>query len=602
MRISAVATISILVLSGVIINASEHSTEPGAREGEEHGENEEKLADWAMLMHVSLLVLTFVFGFVLSKMEFKYLGEAGVGLIIGSLAGIILRASKGIHLFQDMVKFNEHIFFLVLLPPIIFEAGYNMKRRFFFRNIGAICMFAFLGTFISTFVVGFLVWMVGQAGMAVEFGLLESLVFGALISATDPVTVLAVFSKLNADMDLFSFVFGESVLNDAVAIVLYVTLGSFKTEPFTAESVGFGVFQFIEIFCVSFLIGVGYAMLLAYWCKKNPVGHDDEDLEHVQSAMVCITPYLAYLTAESTYQSGIVTILFCGIGMAVFVRPNISQHSRDFSSQLAKALAHIFETYVFVYLGLSLFTIEQVWDTAVMSVYAMVICLFARLCNIYPNSYILNNFAGCAIDSKKQFTMWFAGLRGAIAFVLALKAKEDFKDEHGDTILTSTILIIFFTVFAMGGYIWPLLERFDLRVPPEVGRHNPYHNAIHVLQLANQKIEGHEDFVDQAIDDLRQHKSDLETDMETLSLIKTGESSRAERDELLVRLRELCHDFDDEDDSTWLGEVAGCIRPLCSTVVLRVKRVVTIMVEEEGDQSPMVPMQVMTDRKVEQHE
>jgi len=474
-----------------------------------------------------------------------------------------------------------------------------MKRRFFFRNIGAVCMYAFLGTFISTFVVGLLVFGVGQAGMAVEMGMLESLVFGALISATDPVTVLAVFSKLNADMDLFSFVFGESVLNDAVAIVLYITLGSFKENPFTAVSVGFGVLQFIEIFSVSFLIGSGYALALAYWCKKNPVGHD-HDLEHTQVACVCLTPYLAYLTAESAYMSGIVTILFCGIGMAVFVRPNISQHSRDFSTQLAKALAHIFETYVFVYLGLSLFTIEQVWDTAVMSVYAMVICLFARLLNIYPCSYILNTFCGCNIDFKKQFTMWFSGLRGAIAFVLALKAKEDFADEHGDTILTTTILIIFFTVFAMGGYIWPLLERFDLRTPPEAGRHNPYHHAIEVLNMANMKQEGVEDLVDQAVDDLRSHKSDLETDMETLLLIKSGESSRAERDELLVRLRELCHDFDDEDDTAWLGELGGCIRPLCNHVVLRVKRAVTIMNEEEHDTAAMVPMQDMSGHRQRQ--
>lgn len=500
--------------------------------------------------------------------------------------------SKGVDKFQEMVKFQEHIFFLILLPPIIFEAGYNMKRRYFFRNIGAICMFAFAGTFISTFVVGFLVYLVGQAGMAVEFGLLESLVFGALISATDPVTVLSVFSKLNADMDLFSFIFGESVLNDAVAIVLYVTLGSFKTSEFTPLSVVLACLQFIEIFSVSFMIGIGFSLLLAVWCKHNPT-QGRHDMEHAQMAVVCVTPYIAYLMAESTYQSGIVTILFCGIGMAVFVRPNISQHSRDFSSDLAKALAHIFETYVFVYLGLSLFTIEQVWDTAVMSVYAMIICLFARICNIYPCSWIMNHCCGASIDFKKQFVMWFSGLRGAIAFVLALKAREDFADEHGDTILTTTILIIFFTVFFMGGYIWPLLERFDLRAEPEEGRHNPYHSTINVLQMANASFEGHEDLVDQAIDDLRQHKSDLETDIETLALIKSGESNRSERDELLVRLRELCHDFDDEDDSAWLNEVAGCIRPIFGTVVHRVKRYVTLFEEDLDDDEDRTSVQMI---------
>merc|ERR1712054_333659 len=364
--------------------------------------------------------------------------------------------------------------------------------------------------------------MVGQAGLAVEFGLLESLVFGALISATDPVTVLAVFSKLGADMDLFSFVFGESVLNDAVAIVLYVTLGTFKTQPFTGFACLVGVLQFIEIFCVSFLIGIGCALLLGFWTKKNNP-HGDHDLEHAQVAVVSITPYFAYLLAESTYQSGIVTILFCGIGMSVFVRPNLSSHSREFTSHLAKALAHIFETYVFVYLGLSLFTIDQVWDTCVMSIYAIVICLFARLCNIYPISFCLNKWGKCDIDHRKQFTMWFAGLRGAIAFVLAVKAREDFHDEHGDTILTTTILIIFFTVYVMGGYIWPLLERFDLRMANDDHKENPYKKAIEVLQLKNMGKDDLDDKVDDAVEALSTHASDLQSDMETLRSIKTGE-------------------------------------------------------------------------------
>jgi len=550
-------------------------------ETEEEIENE-KLADMAMLLHVFLLILVFIMGYALSKKQFKYLGEAGIGLGLGALVGALLKVAHGVEVFKDMVQFNEHIFFLVLLPPIIFEAGYNMQRRFFFRNFGSICSYAFIGTFVSTFLVGFLVWMVGQMGMAVKFGFLESLVFGALISATDPVTVLAVFSKLGADMDLFSIVFGESVLNDAVAIVLYVTLGNFKTQAFTGFACLLGVLQFIEIFSVSFLIGIGCALLLGIWTKKNNP-HGDHDLEHAQVAVVSITPYLAYLLAESTYQSGIVTILFCGIGMSVFVRPNLSSHSREFTSHLAKALAHIFETYVFVYLGLSLFTIDQVWDTCVMTIYAIVICLFARLCNVYPISYALNKWGKCDIDHRKQFTMWFAGLRGAIAFVLAVKAREDFHDEHGDTILTTTILIIFFTVYVMGGYIWPLLERFDLIMTDDNHKDNPYDRAIHVLRMANDGKEGIEDVVDLAIKDLQDHIEDLTTDIETLTYIKTGETNRSERDELLTRLQALCGEVQEEDDRKWLGEVSGLLRPMCNFAQSSIKRAVTTIHDDGGD-------------------
>ena len=118
--------------------------------------------------------------------------------------------------------FDPEIFFNVLLPPIIFHAGYSMKKRFFFRNIGSILAFAFLGTAVSTFVIGGVMLGVTQIYTHdhYSFTFLDSLHFGALISATDPVTVLAIFNDLHVDVNLYALVFGESVLNDAVAIVM----------------------------------------------------------------------------------------------------------------------------------------------------------------------------------------------------------------------------------------------------------------------------------------------------------------------------------------------------------------------------------------------
>jgi sodium/hydrogen exchanger-like protein 6/7 len=123
-------------------------------------------------------------------------------------------------------RFNKEIFFLLLLPPIIFEAGYNMKRLHFFKNIGPIIVYAFAGTLISTVVIAFLCFSVGQGGWGFPYSVslklhgrfaaltevhvwlvlpaqpVESLIFGALISATDPVTVLAIFSDMKADLNL----------------------------------------------------------------------------------------------------------------------------------------------------------------------------------------------------------------------------------------------------------------------------------------------------------------------------------------------------------------------------------------------------------------
>tara|TARA_R110002050_G_scaffold51140_5_gene117815 strand:- start:4316 stop:4639 length:324 start_codon:yes stop_codon:yes gene_type:complete len=105
--------------------------------------------------------------------------------------------------------FDTEVFFLFFLPPIIFEAGYNMNRRFFFKNALSLGLFAFVGTLVSTFVFGFILFFSNSIIPHHDLKFLECLAFGALISATDPVTVLAIFKELHVDVDLYANVFGE---------------------------------------------------------------------------------------------------------------------------------------------------------------------------------------------------------------------------------------------------------------------------------------------------------------------------------------------------------------------------------------------------------
>ena len=114
--------------------------------------------------------------------------RAAVGVLVG--AGIAFVLSK---LHDDAVlayeRFDFDFFIVWLLPPIIFEAGFNMDVQSFFRNIYPTIFFAFAGTFVSTFIIGGIVWGVGQLGLCYPMGLLSALSFGSVISATDPVTV-----------------------------------------------------------------------------------------------------------------------------------------------------------------------------------------------------------------------------------------------------------------------------------------------------------------------------------------------------------------------------------------------------------------------------
>lgn len=110
---------------------------------------------------------------------------------------------------------------ILLLPPIIFESGYNMNKKSFFKNVGAVLMFSFIGTFIAIFSSSVMFWAIGKTPLSPEFSWKEAFAFGSLISATDPVSVLATFKEMNADADLYAIIFGESIFNDAVAIVMY---------------------------------------------------------------------------------------------------------------------------------------------------------------------------------------------------------------------------------------------------------------------------------------------------------------------------------------------------------------------------------------------
>ena len=120
---------------------------------------------------------------------------------------------------QEKVTFDSELFFFVILPPIIFHAGYSMRKKQFFDNLGSILTFALFGTIISTFIVGSIMWLIAQY-LDFEVHFLDTLYFGCIVSATDPVTILAIFQDLHVDPLVNSLVLGESLLNDAIVIVL----------------------------------------------------------------------------------------------------------------------------------------------------------------------------------------------------------------------------------------------------------------------------------------------------------------------------------------------------------------------------------------------
>jgi sodium/hydrogen exchanger-like protein 6/7 len=220
--------------------------------------------------------------------------------------GLILRLSPGISI-QNLVSFDYQIFFNLLLPPIILASGYELHQANFFRNIGTILTFAFAGTFISAIVLGIILWLYTRIpidGFIETMTFVDAISVGATLSATDPVTILAIFNTYKVDPKLYTIIFGESILNDAVAIVLFETAQRYKEEG-VAGTLGIlsffeGIAIFLAVFFGSLLIGMAVGILTALALKYTYVRR----FPKIESCLVVLIAYASYFFSNGLHMSG----------------------------------------------------------------------------------------------------------------------------------------------------------------------------------------------------------------------------------------------------------------------------------------------------------
>ncbi|XP_037709291.1 sodium/hydrogen exchanger 6 isoform X5 [Drosophila subpulchrella] len=348
--------------------------------------------------------------------------------------------------------FDPEVFFNILLPPIIFYAGYSLKKKYFFRNLGAILTFAIVGTTLSAFLIGGFMYgcvKLMPKYLSSSFTFLDTLYFGALISPTDPLTILAIFNDLRVDVNLYALVLGESVLNDAVAIVLsgaiqnygehYSNTGEFETTAFLRS-----LSDFFSIFLLSLMIGAAMGCLTALMTKFTRV----RDFPLLESALFVLMSYSTFLLAEATELTGVVAVLFCGICQAHYTYNNLSEDSRQRTKQIFELLNFLAENFIFSYIGVSMFTFPKHHFDAGFIITAFICAAIGRAVNVYPLSWLLNIKRKPKISSNFQHMLFFAGLRGAMSFALAIR---NTVSDARQTMLTATSLIVIFTVVIQGG-------------------------------------------------------------------------------------------------------------------------------------------------------
>ncbi|GAV87256.1 Na_H_Exchanger domain-containing protein [Cephalotus follicularis] len=411
------------------------------------------------ILFVAILCLCLVIGHLLEAN--RWVNESITAIIVGCICGaIILLLSKGKS--SHILRFNEELFFMYLLPPIIFNAGFQVKKKQFLQNFITIVLFGVVGVFISTIIISAGSWWLfpnfGFHGLTPQ----DYLALGTIFSSTDTVCTLQVLHQDETPL-LYSIVFGEGVVNDATSVVLFNAVQKIDVSRLSSKTALYLIGDFFYLFSASTLLGFATGLLTAYVLKALYFGRHSSIRE---IAFMVLMAYLSYLSAELLELSGILAVFFCGTLMSHYAWHNVTDGSRITTRHV------LAETFIFVYVGMDAFDFEK-WKLSKLSFGAsMCICstiilliLLGRAAFVFPLSAIsnyINRPNSSSLTFKHQIIIWWAGLmRGAVSIALAFKQftySGVTLDPINATMITITIIVVLFTTLVFGFLTKPLIN------------------------------------------------------------------------------------------------------------------------------------------------
>lgn len=373
------------------------------------------------------------------------------------LAGFITQFVGHIVHLGGPLTLSPDVIFFILLPILLFEASLHINIHEFKRQFKTITFLATFGLLVSIFVVGFALAMI--LGMPLPVALL----FGALISATDPIAVLALFKSLGAPKRLALLADGESMFNDATAVIAFRVISTFAIAQtaFKPVTILESTFQFLYVFIGSIILGVLIGFLTTWLFEK---------LRNERILLASVTTGIALVSfagAEHFFHlSGVITTVIAGLIVGNFGRRKVHgtvmhyiEEFWEYAGFFSLSLVFFFAAYQ---LDLTLFQ-EQ------LPILAMVIgvVLVARAVSVYVTAFLSNKLPFFNdepnIPMSWQHILNWGGLRGVIPLVLVYSLPDDFM--YKETFLQFTFATLLFTLFVNGLTIKSLLLKLKLHLP-----------------------------------------------------------------------------------------------------------------------------------------
>ena len=401
---------------------------------------------------IFLLFTAALSAIVVKRIRFPYT----IGLVLVGIAiALAAREFNALSALRE-VRLSPDIILYLILPTLLFEAAINIHFDIMRKNIVSILVLATVGLFISTLIVGVVVGNLTPLSMG------AALLFGALISATDPVAVIALFKELGVPDRLSTLVDGESLFNDATAIVMFnILLGIVLTGgAVSAGLVVGGVANFFIVFFGGLVIGVALAVPVLWLVELSR----QDQLVHL--ALYAVLAYVSFIVADHIFHvSGVMAVVGAGVYSAWRAAQIFDEKMRHVIKMYWEYAAFVANSLIFLLIGLTeielLEDLTHFRDHFAYIVIAAVSVVAARAVVVYGLSPLNNRLSKAEpVDMPYQTVMFRGGLRGAVPLALVLGLPQDF--EHRVLLLDLTMGVVLLSLLIQGTTINRLLNVYNL--------------------------------------------------------------------------------------------------------------------------------------------
>ncbi|MBR8832435.1 MAG: Na(+)/H(+) antiporter ApNhaP [Chroococcopsis gigantea SAG 12.99] len=345
-----------------------------------------------------------------------------------------------------LVKLSPELILEIFLPPLLFEAAWNCPWKGLKADFLPIFLFAVVGVVIAVFGVAL------PLHQFTSLSLITCLLIGASLSATDPVSVIAVFKELGVPKRLLVLTEGESLFNDGVAVVAFVILVSIPlgNKELSAVSVIIDVLKFAGLgIAAGCLVGFG----ISYLTQRV-------DIPLVEQSLTLMAAYGSYIIAENVGGSGVIASVVVGLVLGNFgSKIGMSPRTRLTVTEFWEFLAFFVNSIVFLLIGTQINITELIGDLDLIVITIAAVVL-GRLLIILGLANLSNLFASNPINIKEQTILWWGGLRGSISIALALSIPVILPDRQH--LINVVFGVVLFTLLVQGLSINWLLNKLGL--------------------------------------------------------------------------------------------------------------------------------------------